>query len=152
LPNPRFFHGATAGTFSAYPDESFAIRSDAHSTTWRPEDCPASVAQSDPADCGATVPQAQEDAAQARTLDALEKIAEATDSTTMNLRSHFCWDGLCRTNDGDRWLYEDGIHISVAESESLAPEFAHVLKEIIKKGWAVPASPTPSPSPNAPAR
>ena len=96
-----------------------------------------SVAQSNPSACGATVPQAQEDAAQATTLEALQKVAESTGSRTLDLRSRFCWGGVCRTNDGNRWLYRDGIHISVAESQALAPTFTVVLRQIVRKYWGI---------------
>ena len=137
LPTPRFFHTSAPGQYLARPDPSLP-RQEAHSSSWRPEDCPTSVAQSDPAKCGATVPQAQEDAAQGITLDALGKVAESTGSRTLDLRSRFCWGGLCRTNDGNRWLYKDGIHISVGESEALAPTFTILLRQIVRKEWRVP--------------
>jgi hypothetical protein len=91
-------------------------------------------------------------------MAALEKVAEATDSTTLNLRSEFCTGGVCRTNIGNRWMYRDGLHISVEESKSLAPTFAKVLKGMIREYWGSPregdvprgapvASPQPSPTP-----
>jgi len=150
LPTPRFFHAAAPGRYLARPDPTLP-RQEAHTSAWRPEDCATSVAQSDPANCGATVPQAQEDAAQGLTLDALEKVAERTDSRVVDLRSRFCWGGMCRTNDGNRWLYKDGIHISVAESQALAPTFTFVLRQIVRKNWGVPrADGAGDPSPTRP--
>ena len=132
LPTPRFFHTQTPGVYSAVPDPTLP-RQEAHSSLWRTTDCSTSVAQSDPADCGATVPQPEEDAAQVLTMEALTKIADATGSTTLDLRANFCSDGVCRTNVGDTWMFEDGIHITVDESEALAPTFVHLLKQVAQK-------------------
>ena len=137
LPTPRFFHTSIPGRFAAFPDPSLP-REEAHSSAWRPTDCSTIVAQGNPSSCGATVPEAQEDAAQATTMEALEEVAERTDSTTLDLRDRFCWGGLCRTNDGNRWMFEDGIHISVGQSRALAPTFAHLVRQIIRKYWGVP--------------
>ncbi|MCJ7832570.1 MAG: hypothetical protein MUP92_03880, partial [Actinobacteria bacterium] len=134
LPTPRFFHGSTPGTYLAIPDPSLS-REEAHASSWRPSDCPSEVAQNNIADCGATVSEADVEAAQARTMAALEQIAEQTGSTTLNLRSRYCSDGVCRTNIGDRWMFEDGIHITVDESEALVPVFAQLLRPIIREQW-----------------
>ena len=138
LPTPRFFHGSTEGVYTALPDPSFT-RSEAHASLWRPTDCPTVVAENNIADCGATVPEAEEAAAQAHTMETLEEIAADTGSTTLDLRSRYCIDGVCRTNVGDRWMYEDGIHIGVDESESLAPVFTQLLRQIIRQGWSTPS-------------
>lgn len=143
LPTPRFFHTSTPGKYAAYPDP-FLPRQDAHSSLWRTTDCSSLVAQSDPSACGATVPKAEEDAAQERTLEALKQVAETTGSVTLDLRDRFCPAGVCRTNIGDRWMFEDGVHITVDESEALAPTFASLLREIIGKSGSTAASVPPS--------
>lgn len=128
LPTPRFFYGERPGTFQAVPVRS-ATR-DAHATVWRPRDCSASVAQANTSACGATVPRGEESEAQDMTIEALQLIADETGASTLDLRSEFCWAGVCRTNDGDRWMFEDGLHISVSESQRLAPVFVRSLKDI----------------------
>ena len=135
LPTPRFFRSAsTPGTYLPAPDLSIP-EEESHATSWKPRDCSTLTAQTDPAACGATVPLADVEAAQAITMAALDKIAERTGSTTLNLRDRYCWTGLCRTNDGDRWMYRDGIHISVDESEALAPTFTQTLRKMIREHW-----------------
>ena len=146
LPTPRFFHGSTEGTYVAAPDPSLP-RSEAHASLWRPQDCPAVIAENNTADCGATVPEAEEAAAQQTTMEALAQIAADTGATTLNLRSRYCIDGVCRTNVGDRWMYEDGIHIGVDESESLAPVFTRLLDKVIRKSWGPTPGDQSSPTP-----
>jgi hypothetical protein len=136
LPVPRFFHGSEPGTYVPAPVVSLD-QHDPHGTVWRPEDCSATVAQSSPEECGATVPKEDVQQTQELAIETLKKIARATGSKTLDLRSEFCSADTCTTNVGDRWLYEDGIHISVDESTSLAPTFARVLgPKRVDGGWS----------------
>jgi len=80
-------------------------------------------------DCGATRPEPEIDAQRSVVDQALTAVAEATGATTIDLRSHYCSEGVCRTNMGDRWMFRDGYHITVAESEALAPAFAEPLRQ-----------------------
>ncbi len=133
LPTPRFFYGPEPGTFDPYP-----IRSgdrEVHSTVWRPRDCVASVAATDPSACGAEIPKSDVKESQDLSFETLLELADETGSSTLDLRDHFCADGVCRTNDGDFWMFEDGLHITVAESRALAPTFARVLRDIIREQW-----------------
>jgi len=135
LPTPRFFHGLVPGTFVASPGTSVS-RQEAHANLlWRPSDCWNVVALNDPANCGATVPEAQVEASQLTTVEALTKVAETTGSTTLDLRAHFCSEGACRTNVGNRWAFQDGIHITVGESETLTPVFAKLLGQVALEAW-----------------
>lgn len=134
LPSPRFFESGKEGEYLPAPQGSLS-RQAAHDSAWRQRYCPSSVASVDPADCGATVRLSDVKAAQAKTVDALHEIARATGATTFDLLDHYCPKGICITNDGNRWIFEDGIHITVSESESLAPEFADLLRGIIKEEW-----------------
>lgn len=133
LPTPRFFHQASGG-YEPLPDPNLP-RELAHQSLWRPSDCSAVVAESDTADCGATVSEADVERVQALTMRSLEKIAKQTGATTLNLRSRYCREGTCYTNYGDRWMFEDGVHISVAESESLVPTFTDFLREVAREHW-----------------
>jgi hypothetical protein len=96
---------------------------------WRPSACPNVKALFNTRDCGATRPETEVHAEQVIIDEALRGIAEATGSTTVDLRAHYCSAGVCRTNVGDRWMFRDGYHITVAESEALAPTFAEPLRQ-----------------------
>jgi peptidoglycan/LPS O-acetylase OafA/YrhL len=132
LPTPRFFNGSAPGTFVAVP-ETFDTRFGAPGSVWGPY-CSATGSGGDPQACGATVPEAEEDAAQSLTVEALRKVARDTGSTTLDLREQFCPAGVCRTNIGNFWMFRDGVHLTVGESEALAPTFAGLLRQMVKRG------------------
>ena len=96
---------------------------------WRPSACPNVVAIFDPRECGVTRPEAEIDAQRSIVDRALTAVAEATGATMIDLRSHYCSEGVCRTNSGNRWMFRDGYHITVAESEALGPAFAEPLRQ-----------------------
>ncbi len=131
LPTPRFFYGEEAGTFLPAPLDTG--EREPHATVWRPENCPSSIAESDPAACGATLNESDVEETQALTIATLRRIAEDTGASTLYLRSRYCDDGICATNDGNYWMFEDGIHISPGESEALIPTFTRVLQDIIER-------------------
>jgi len=131
LPTPRFFYGSTPGTFSATPPDTGDH--EPHAFVWRPRDCTASVTETDLSACGATVPESEVKQSQTLTFAALKEVARTTGAATLNLRDHYCIDGTCVTNLEDRWLYEDGIHISVEESEALVPEFVRALDRLVRE-------------------
>ncbi len=93
------------------------------------------MAQTDTAACGATIPKSDMKKSQELTFETLHELAKDTGSTTLDLRDRYCTDGVCRTNDGDFWMFEDGLHITVAESRELAPTFTRVLRDIIREQW-----------------
>jgi hypothetical protein len=94
---------------------------------WRPQRCSNVVAMSDTAKCGATVAESEARAYQSSVIEALATVASATGATTLDLFEYFCSSGVCRTNIGNRWMFSDGVHITVDESAALAPMFAAVL-------------------------
>lgn len=106
---------------------------DARGEQWFAATCPNVVALAGTAGCGATVSESQVSRDQSGAVRALMGVAEATGSTTLDLRSQFCWQGLCRTNSGNRWMFRDGIHITVSESEALAPTFADLIRQVASK-------------------
>ncbi|MEX0992286.1 MAG: acyltransferase family protein [Actinomycetota bacterium] len=134
MPTPRFFYGPEPGTFDPYPVRSSGDR-EVHSTVWRPRDCSAAVAQTDISACGAEIPKSDVKASQELSFETLTALAKDTGSTTLDLRDRYCVDGVCRTNDGDFWMFEDGLHITVAESRELAPTFTRVLRDVIREQW-----------------
>jgi peptidoglycan/LPS O-acetylase OafA/YrhL len=132
LPTPRFFYGEEPGTF--VPAPLHVEEREPHATVWRPQNCSATVAQNDPTACGATLEESDVDASQELSVSTLLQIAEDTGASTLFLRPRYCDDGVCATNDGNFWFFEDGIHISRGESEALAPTFTRVLNDIIERG------------------
>jgi lysophospholipase L1-like esterase len=131
LPTPRFFYGEEPGTFAPSPPDTGAR--EPHATVWRPQNCPSSIAQSDPAACGATIAEDDVETSQELMMATLRQIADDTGASTLYLRPRYCTDGVCATNDGNVWFFEDGLHISVDESQALVPTFARVFQDIIDR-------------------
>lgn len=78
--------------------------------------------------CGTTRPEGSVDAEQSVFDQDLHAMAEATGSIAVDLDPHYCSEGVCRTNMGNRWMFRDGYHITVAESEALASTFVGPLR------------------------
>lgn len=131
LPTPRFFYGERPGTFAPAPVDRG--EREPHATVWRPQNCSATTARDDPTSCGATLEESEVRASQRLAIGTLERIARDTGASTLDLRSRYCTAGVCATNDGDFWMFEDGIHISVGESEALAPTFERVLGDMLER-------------------
>jgi hypothetical protein len=92
--------------------------------------CPTIVVLSDVAKCGSILSQAQALSDQRSLTEVLTSVSDDTGSEVLNLWSHFCEDGVCRTYADHRWMFWDGVHISVGESEALAPDFARALSHV----------------------
>lgn len=126
MPTPHFYYGQTPGTFEASP-AAFDTRLGAHASLWQPSECWNIVALGDTQKCGAIVTEAQVEDGLDLTNQALLEVAGQTGADTLELHRYFCWDGSCRTNDGNDWLFQDGLHITPIKSKALAPAFAEVL-------------------------
>ena len=83
---------------------------------------------SDLASCGSTIPLVEAAEEQRAVSEVLGVVTKATGSRQLNLWSRYCRDGECRTNDGDRWMFSNGNHVTVEESDALAPTFAELLR------------------------
>jgi peptidoglycan/LPS O-acetylase OafA/YrhL len=92
---------------------------------WDPRTCNALAV--DRGSCSRAAPLSIIDGLQHRSRAAIQQAAKATGSSVLDLRSVFCNDTDCSTTRGGSLLYSDAAHITVAESESLAPEFAKVI-------------------------
>lgn len=101
------------------------IRTIPHFTGWDPRACPGLRTLSN--SCGVRVPLSTMDAQQALTRAAEARAVTATGVGTVDLRGLLCPHAYCETNQGDRWLYRDGTHLSVPESGRLAAQFVKVL-------------------------
>jgi peptidoglycan/LPS O-acetylase OafA/YrhL len=131
LPTPRFFYGEEPGTFAPAPPDTG--QREPHAAVWRPEHCPASTAQRDPAACGATVDERDVRTSHEIPIAMLRRVAQDTGASTLDLRPRYCTDGVCATNHGNVWMFEDGIHIAAGESHALAPTFTRVLRDIVER-------------------
>lgn len=56
------------------------------------------------------------------------QVATATGATFVDLRSEICPAGTCQTFAKGHWIYRDANHMSVWESQALAPVIASALK------------------------
>jgi hypothetical protein len=82
----------------------------------------------DPAGCGTTLPLQTVKSLQIREFAAESAAAAETGARVVDLRSVLCPGSQCSTNRGGFWIYRDGLHISPAESQRLAPVFASALR------------------------
>lgn len=55
--------------------------------------------------------------------------ADAPGATTVDLDPELCLVDGCATNDGGRWIYRDGLHITVGASRRLAPRYAQLIED-----------------------
>ena len=60
--------------------------------------------------------------------EAVDRAAVITRSAALDLREHLCVDGTCSTRTDERITYADFAHISVQESELLAPVFTQAIE------------------------
>ncbi len=97
---------------------------------WDPSTCAFATMVRSVAKCGTSVSLSAEDERQARALKAERDAATAAGVTLLDLRSDVCPDGECATNDGSRWIYRDGDHISIDESRRLAPQLEAAIRAL----------------------
>jgi peptidoglycan/LPS O-acetylase OafA/YrhL len=116
--------------FAVDTPEADTLAQDIVRRMWTPSACPNALALFDTSDCGTTRNLADVHADQSEIDQALRAVGVAGDSMILDLRAHFCSDGVCRTNRGDYWMFRDGYHITVAESAALAPAFADALRQV----------------------
>ena len=88
---------------------------------WTPQACQLVQAARDPAQCGMSESLASLDATQSMELLAERAAAQVTGVPIIDVRSTVCAGGVCRTNIGNRWLFEDGAHLTYPEAMTLAP-------------------------------
>ncbi len=94
---------------------------------WGPEACSWSVSRDDPSRCGTSLTRSQADADQRYGLQAERTAAREAGVTYVDLRREVCPEDVCRTNDGNTWIYRDGAHLSVGASLALAPVLARAI-------------------------
>jgi hypothetical protein len=76
------------------------------------------------------MPQAFADRMQGNWRQAVVRAGAATDATILDLRSQFCPDQMCSTMIEGVNLYADAVHVSVAKSEQLIPEFTEAMSRV----------------------
>jgi peptidoglycan/LPS O-acetylase OafA/YrhL len=94
---------------------------------WDPADCNFLTLRSNVQLCGLTVPLRQLDVDQSRALASEHAAAGKESAQELNLRSVICPREECSTNNGDFWVYRNGLHIATQESARLAPEFERAI-------------------------
>jgi peptidoglycan/LPS O-acetylase OafA/YrhL len=80
--------------------------------------------------CEVQMPQAFADRMQGNWRQAVVRAGAATDATILDLRSQFCPDQMCSTMIEGVNLYADAVHVSVAKSEQLIPEFTEAMSRV----------------------
>ena len=93
-------------------------------TPWYPSQCSTAVALVRIADCGRTRARDAVEAETADIEDALRTEVGERGGALVDLRDHLCSASSCATNDGQFWRYLDGTHLSVRQSQRLAPVLA----------------------------
>jgi peptidoglycan/LPS O-acetylase OafA/YrhL len=104
------------------------VRAIPHFTGWDPRACPLVRTFSN--GCGVTVSLSSMDGEQSLTRAAEAQAIAVTGVATVDLRGLLCPGGRCATNEGERWVYRDGTHLSVPESGRLTPELVDALARI----------------------
>jgi hypothetical protein len=115
-----------------------ALRSAGHEVTlvgpvpqfpnWWPWGCTLVEALSDTTGCGESKPAAVATAELMRSTTALRSIAESSEAYFLPIEEVVCLTNTCATNDGTRWIYRDGLHISIGQSSQLAPLLATTIR------------------------
>lgn len=100
-----------------------------HFLDWDPRTCaPARLRRGD---CGRTIDVTQVDDERGGVVAAERAAATAAvgaPATTVDLVPELCADGRCTTNDGGRWRYHDGVHLTVGASTALQGTFADLIE------------------------
>ena len=94
---------------------------------WSPFNCTVWDATNDPNGCGLAVPSTTMDDRQVTALRIFTQVADKTGVQLIDFRP-FLLDGAnFTTNRGNTWTYRDMFHISVGESQRLAPQMQSAL-------------------------
>jgi hypothetical protein len=80
--------------------------------------------------CEVQMPQSFADRMQGNWRQAVVRAGAATGATILDLRSHFCPGQLCSTMIEGVNLYADAVHISIAKSEQLIPDFTEAMRRV----------------------
>lgn len=94
---------------------------------WEPSRCGLRGLLRGAASCGARETKRDINAKQAGAMEADDSALRDTTALRLNLRSTLCPHSVCSTNEGLRWSYRDGRHISTRFSATLGPEFDRFL-------------------------
>lgn len=137
--SPSYFDSDRADELLAAMNRSVtALRSAGHEVTlvgpvpqfpgWWPWGCTLVEAVSDTTGCGEFRPL---DAIETELLTAsasLRKVARDGDAMYLEIFKDVCLTDRCATNDGTRWIYRDGLHISNGESARLTLRLATAIR------------------------
>ena len=95
---------------------------------WSPSQCQMLTLLQNTSKCGLSLPLADASQKQRLALASEREAARSTGAQMLDLRHTVCPHEICLTNDGNEWIYRDGLHISTTESEQLAQTFADEIR------------------------
>ena len=78
--------------------------------------------------CSVSVPRAQVDQQMDRAWALESSAADLADVDSISFDDALCGPDFCRALQGERWMYRDSAHLSVAGAETLRPAFARILE------------------------
>lgn len=96
--------------------------------TWSPLRCSLAESLTGTSGCGQAVPRTTMESEQALAINTVSSAASTAGAQVLNIRDSLCTPTTCSTNDGDIWRYRDMFHISVNQSEALAPHLVEALR------------------------
>ena len=94
---------------------------------WSPFNCTVWDATSDPNGCGVAVPSTTMDDRQVTALRIFTQVADKTGVQLIDFRPFLLEGANFTTNRENTWTYRDMFHISVGESQRLAPQMQSAL-------------------------
>ncbi|MEU9804879.1 acyltransferase family protein [Mycobacterium sp. NPDC050853] len=101
-----------------------------HFVNWDLYKCPGYEVWVSPSRCGRSTGLAETQRQQNTATLAERRAANGLlGVSTVDLGPTICPDGVCRTNDGSRWVARDGGHITVGEAQRLQSEFTRLIAE-----------------------
>ncbi|MDQ3296403.1 MAG: acyltransferase [Myxococcota bacterium] len=96
--------------------------------------CPYLRIRSDVRSCGSSASRSEIERQQQATRDAeRQAVAGLAGASTVDFTEELCTATECTALRGDRWLYRDSGHLSVAGARSLTPSFTRLLGEHVTR-------------------
>jgi peptidoglycan/LPS O-acetylase OafA/YrhL len=96
--------------------------------------CPAVKLYFSPDSCGDQATRSRVDAFRHRASVAeRDAVTGVRLASTLDVADEICSPTLCRTNDGRRWIYRDGAHITVGTALRLADTFTAAIERATRR-------------------
>ncbi|MGO4257160.1 acyltransferase family protein [Marmoricola sp. RAF53] len=101
---------------------------------WTPAGCRLVDIVRDPTACGETMSLATADKDEAGAMTAMDRAASNLGIPQIDVRPQLCPDGVCATNRGSFWVYENGSHLSYRGAMTLVPALTNALRTELARG------------------